>query len=70
MQAEDGDPHSSSLFRLLNFEIMKKKSIPDSCEKYLKSINYRKNFKSCIDLTSSSSNAAVPEKSDRAKTVR
>lgn len=68
MQSEDGDPHSSSLFRLLNFEVMKKSSLPDSCEKYLKTVNYTKHYSSCLDFANPTS--AVPAKSENAKGVR
>lgn len=50
MQAADGDPHSSSLFRLLNFEMMKKGNVPDSCKSYYKAAQYTEHFSSCFDL--------------------
>lgn len=68
MQSDDGDTHSSSLFRLINFEMMKKGSIPDSCEKYFKTVKYTKHFSSCLDFTNPSS--AVPLKSESVKGVR
>lgn len=52
MQSADGDPHSASLFRLLNFEIMKKGAIPDSCTSFLKTAKYTQHFSSCLDLAS------------------
>ncbi len=53
MQAEDFDSHSSSLFRLLNFEKMKKGGLPGSCSDYLTSIKYKEHFAQCLDLSSS-----------------
>lgn len=50
IQADDGDTHSSSLFRLLNFEMMKKGNVPDSCKRYYTAIKFTDQFKSCIDL--------------------
>jgi hypothetical protein len=51
IQAEDGDSHSSSIFRLLHFETMKKGKLPDSCKSYLKTARYDEHFNSsCFDL--------------------
>lgn len=68
IQAEDGDPHSSSLFRLLNFEVMKKHSIPESCDKYLAAIKYSKKFSSCLELASPSPPSS--SKSESARSVK
>lgn len=68
IQSEDGDPYSSSLFRLLNFEVMKKNSIPDSCDKYLSTIKYSKHFSSCLDLANPSATGKSP--SESVKSVR
>ena len=50
LKADDGDTHSASLFRLLDFEEMKTGAMPDSCRSYLASVRYRENFSSCFDL--------------------
>jgi hypothetical protein len=52
MQADDDDPHSASLFRLLNFEMMKKGKLPDSCKSYFKAVQFNEHFSSCFDLAS------------------
>lgn len=53
MQADDGDPHSSSLFRLLKFEMIKNGNVPDSCKSYYKAVQFTANFSSCLDLAGS-----------------
>ena len=50
MQAEDGDRHSSSLFRLLNLEYLRKENLPDSCSAFLENTHYTKHFQTCLDL--------------------
>ena len=60
MQADDGDPHSSSLFRLLNFETMKNGHLPESCDKFLSTVKYQTHFSSCFDMTVSPATTAKP----------
>ncbi len=67
IQAEDRESHASSLFRLLNFEIMRKNVVPGSCDKYLASIKYKKNFSSCLDLATPPSGKSP---SEAAKSIR
>jgi hypothetical protein len=50
MRADDGDSHSASLFRLLNFEILKKGNVPTSCQSYYKAVQHTDHFKACFDL--------------------
>lgn len=52
MQAIDGDSHSSLLFRLLNFEMMKNGKVPDSCTNFYKVAQFSEHFNSCFDLAS------------------
>ncbi len=60
MQAVDGDPHSADLFRLLNFEKMKKGRLPDSCGKFLASTKYKENFSQCLDLANPNGRSTQP----------
>lgn len=50
IQADDGDSHSSSLFRLLNFEMIRRGAVPESCKKYYKATQFTEHFSSCFNL--------------------
>jgi hypothetical protein len=50
LQADDEDTHSSSMFRLLNFEMMKSGHLPDSCRRYLSAVKFTDHFSTCLDL--------------------
>lgn len=67
MQSNDGDSHSSSLFRLLNYEMMKNGRVPDSCTNYYKVVQFSEHFSSCFDLASphNSSSQSQPDRAVR-----
>lgn len=65
MQADDGDSHSASLFRLLNFQTMNTGSMPDSCKTYLSTLHYSEHFSSCLDLANPTGTSDQPAKATK-----
>jgi hypothetical protein len=57
IQANDGDTHSSHIFRLLNFEMMKKGGLPESCRSFLAYTKFSGSFAACLDPASSQSSS-------------
>jgi hypothetical protein len=53
VQRDEDDVHSSTLFRLFDFEVLKSGHLPDPCDAYSSQEQFKPRFRSCLDFLKS-----------------